>query len=151
MTSRRQRPQPDHHIQCYPYPTAIFYDDSYPVTDDIYPVMDESFVGVSSSLDIESAHQNLFHRDAHIGFHYEDSSTIASSSSGPSLRSKSHGTEHANIITPLSSDNLSSLVSNCQAKDQPINVPSMIPDQYNIIGQSSYQKKKRKRELFQHS
>ena len=109
--------------------------------------MDESFVGVSSSLDIEGAHQSLFYHDAHIGFHHEDPSAIASSSSGPNLRSKSHGTEHPNIITPLSSDNLSSPVSNCQAEDQPINVPSIIPDQYNIIGQSSYQKK-RKRELF---
>ncbi|KAJ6728842.1 hypothetical protein OIU74_006845 [Salix koriyanagi] len=150
MTTRRPRRQPDHHIESYPYPAAIFDEASYPITNDIYPIMDESFVGVSSSLDIESAYQSLFDHDAHIGFHYEDPSAVASSSSGPSLRSKSHGTEHTNVITPLSSDNLSSLVSNCQAEDQPINDPSMTPDQYNIIGQSSYQKK-RKRELFQHS
>uniref|UniRef100_A0A6N2LI38 Uncharacterized protein n=1 Tax=Salix viminalis TaxID=40686 RepID=A0A6N2LI38_SALVM len=81
--------------------------------------MDESFVDVSSSLDTESTHQSLFDRDAHIGFYYEDPSAIASSSSDPSLSS--------------SSDNLSSLVSNRQTEDQPINVPSMIPDQYNII------------------
>ncbi|KAF9662469.1 hypothetical protein SADUNF_Sadunf18G0056400 [Salix dunnii] len=105
MTSRRQRRQPDHHIECYPYPMGIFDDDSYPVTDEIYPVMDVSFVGVSSSFDIESTHQSLFDRDAHISFHYEDPSAIASSSSGPSLRSKTNETERANIITPLSSDN----------------------------------------------
>uniref|UniRef100_A0A6N2KG64 Helitron helicase-like domain-containing protein n=1 Tax=Salix viminalis TaxID=40686 RepID=A0A6N2KG64_SALVM len=76
----------------------------------MFPFMEEyHLLGEFVGSDIESAHQSLFDRDAHIGFHYEDPSAIASSSSGPSLRSKSHGTEHANVITPLSSDNLSSL------------------------------------------
>ncbi|KAJ6761929.1 hypothetical protein OIU74_024574 [Salix koriyanagi] len=149
MTSRYQHEQPNHHIEYYPYPSAVFNDDFYPLTDEIDPVADESFVDVSTSLDTESTHQTLFDCDAHIGFHYEDPSAIASSSSRPSLRSKSYETERANIITPSSSDNLSSLVSNYQAEDQPTNVPSIIPDQYNIIGQSFYQKK-RKRELSQH-
>ena len=147
MTSRRQRQQPNHHMQCYPYPTTVFNDDFYPATDEISPDTDESSINVSSSLHTESTHQSLFDRDAHIDFHYEDPSAIASSSSGPSLRSKNNQIERANIIPPSSPDNLSSLVSNCQTEDQPINVSSMIPDQYNIIGQSFYQKK-RKRELF---
>ena len=147
MTSRRQRQQPNHHMECYPYPTAIFNDDFYPATDEINPDTDESSIIVSSSLHTESTHQNLLDRDAHIDFHYEDPSAIASSSSGPSLRSKNNQIQRANIIPPSSPDNLSSLVSNYQTEDQPINVSSMIPDQYNIIGQSFYQKK-RKRELF---
>ncbi|KAJ6776846.1 hypothetical protein OIU74_000925 [Salix koriyanagi] len=148
MTSRRQREQSDHHIEYYPYPSTVFNDEIYPITDDIDPVADESFVDVAASLDTESTHQTGFDCDTHVGFHYKDPSAIASSSSAPSLISKSYQIERADITTPLSSNNLSSLVSNYQTEDQPINVPSIIPDQYNIIGQSFYQKK-RKRELSQ--
>ena len=141
MTSRRQREQPDHHIEYYP--SATFNNDFYSITDESDPIADESFLTVSTSLNTESTHQTLFDSNAHIGFHYEDPSAIASSSSGPSLISPTYETERANIITPSSSDILTSLVSNYQTEEQPINVPSIIPNQYNIIGQSSYQKKEK--------
>ena len=148
MTSRRQREQPDHHIEYYP--SATFNDDFYSITDESYPIADENFLPVSTSLNTENTHQTLFDYDAHTGFHYEDPSTIASSSSGPSLISPTYKTERANIITPSSSYILTSLVSNYQTEEeQPINVSSIIPNQYNINGQSSYQKK-RKRKLPQH-
>ena len=148
MTSRRQREQPDHHIEYYP--STTFNNDFFSITDESDPITDESFLTVSTSLNTENTHQTLFDYDAHIGFHYEDPSTIASSSSGPSLISKPYEPQRANIITPSSSNILTSLVSSYQTEeDLPLNVSSIIPNQYNINGQCSYQKK-RKRKFPQH-
>ncbi|KAF9666007.1 hypothetical protein SADUNF_Sadunf16G0184100 [Salix dunnii] len=135
MTSHRQRLQPDHRMECYAYPTSIFYDNFYPITD-------ESFADIASTSETEGAHQSIFECDAHIGSHCRDLSTIAYSSSGPSLQSEMNQTENANIIGPPSSKNLSCLIPSYHAGDHQINVPSMIHDQYNSISKSFYQKRK---------
>ncbi|KAF9664531.1 hypothetical protein SADUNF_Sadunf16G0028400 [Salix dunnii] len=79
MTSRHQRLQPYHHMEFYAYPTDVFDDDFYPTTD-------ESFANIAGTSETEDPHQNIFEFDAHIDSHCRDLSTIASSSSGPSLQ-----------------------------------------------------------------
>ena len=49
MTSRRQREQPDHHIEYYPNRSTVFNDEFYPITDDINPVADDNFVDVATT------------------------------------------------------------------------------------------------------
>ena len=142
MTSRRQRRQPDHHFVSHAYPTGVFDDDFCPVTG-------ESLVGVANSSNIQDADQSIFECDARSDSHISDLSAIASSSSAPSLQSEMNQTGNASMIGPSSSNIFSSLASSNQARGHQTNVPSIIHDQYNTIGQSFYQKK-RKRELFQH-
>ena len=142
MTSRRQRQQPIHHIGCYIYPPSVS-------NDDFHHVAEENFLSVRSYSNAECTDVNTFECNEHIGSHFRDASAIASSSSDPSLRSGQNQTKNAITIDPSSSVNLSSTISNNQAEHHPINIPSMIHSQYNNVGQSSYQKK-RKRELLQH-
>ena len=134
MTSRRQRHQPNHHIGCYTYPPAALDDDFYGVTD-------ETLVGVPSSLNLEVAHDKIFDLHPHIDSHFRDFSTVASSSSVPSLRSEVNQTAYTNIIDPSSSNNLSHLTSDHEVEDHQNVVPSMIDGHYNSTGQSIYQKK----------
>ncbi|KAF9674550.1 hypothetical protein SADUNF_Sadunf10G0138700 [Salix dunnii] len=110
MTSRHQHQQPYHHMEFYAYPTGI-------LDDDFYPTMDENFTNIAGTSEIDDAHQNILEFDAHINSHCKDLSTIASSSSGPRLRSKNNQTETANIIDPSSSNNLSSLINGGSFKE----------------------------------
>ena len=79
MTSHCQRLQPDHHIKSYVYPKGVFGDDFCPVTN-------ESFVDVANYSEVKDANTSIFECDAYIGSHSRDISTIASSSSSPSLQ-----------------------------------------------------------------
>ncbi|KAJ6778414.1 hypothetical protein OIU74_002246 [Salix koriyanagi] len=143
MASRHQHHQPIHDIGCYTYPPTILDDDFYGVTDEIS-------VDVPSSLNLEVARDNIFDLHPYIDSHFRDFSTVASSSSVPSLRLEANQTTYTNITDPSSSNNLSHLTSDHQVEAHQNVVPSMIDGHYNSIGQSTYQKKKRKRELLRH-
>ncbi|KAJ6728545.1 hypothetical protein OIU74_006575 [Salix koriyanagi] len=142
MASRRQRHQPIHDIGFYTYPPTV-------LDDELYGVTDETSVDVPSSLNLEIARDNIFYLRPYIDSHLRDFSTVASSSSVPSLRLEANQTTYTNITDPSSSNNLSHLTLDHQVEAHQNVVPSMIDGHYNSTGQSTYQKK-RKRELLRH-